>query len=89
MSQWPFGLRYLSLFHFLIPAIVNAVIFRVGGLKISSTTIATIDKIQPRPVLLIHGTADNRFKTRQTEELFKKLTHKAKGKILIFNFFID
>jgi len=89
LENWPKPLRYLSLVHFLIPLVGVTLAFMVGGIKVSSTCLAMIDKIQPRPVFLIHGTADNRFRTRQTEGLFKKLTHEAKGSILsLFSFFL-
>jgi len=82
MEKWPIGIRYLSLIHFLIPLVVSAVSLRLGGIKISSTCIAVIDKIK-KPVLFIHGTSDNRFRTRNTELLFKRMTHQQKELWLI------
>jgi len=65
----------------VIPLVVLLLHFRLGGLMgipRSSSCLAMIDQIGSRPVLLIHGTADNRFRPSQTIRLFEALKHKDK-----------
>ena len=75
------GMPWWAKAFLLAPLVIRLVImtltFRIGGPPLSSSVLAVVNSIK-KPVLLIHGTLDNRFRTDHSLRLFEALTEDTK-----------
>lgn len=83
MEKYPRWLGYAALAPLVAKLVSSALTYRIGGIKEVCSCIKIAEKISPRPILLIHGTADNRFRPRHSQLLYSLIPHEAKGFCLI------
>ena len=78
MPPW---LKYFTLLQWAAPIIVRLAVRQINsqGPEKLIAVEDVIDRVPPRPVFLIHGTLDNRFRPDHSIRLFEQLKSDAKG----------